>query len=48
MIEGCENFRCFRRDEEAKTVEVDMAHQGQDNKGFASDVIPQNPPPYSP
>ena len=36
------------RDGEGKTLDVDMAHQGQDNKGFASDVIPQNPPPYSP
>ena len=36
------------RDDEANKFEVDMAHQGQDNKGFASDLIPQNPPPYSP
>ena len=36
------------RADEAKNVEVDMAHQGQDNKGFSSDAIPQNPPPYSP
>ena len=36
------------RDDEANKFEFDMAHQGQDNKGFSSDVIPQNPPPYSP
>ena len=36
------------RDGEAKNFEVDMAHQGQDNKGFSSDSIPQPPPPYSP
>ena len=36
------------RDDEANKFEFDMAHQGQDNKGFSSDAIPQNPPPYSP